>query len=291
MSTEDDSVADLTGDWEVDAEEIEVAGVGGEAAQGVASAGAGLEIALSICPMNEIAEFWSDRCFLGQSAFIETMTRTQFQQIRGALTLHSPEHPRLTRREIRCGVVEESWNISGITMLSTPAERYTGLFPTLRTPLYNTLRADEVTIEQESTTALWIAIAGHQTRALRSPTDHRLVVSDNFYTRHTFAQALLKLTDGEMHLLGTVRMNLVDKWNKPAVSAAVARVDGDSRGGWELVAAVDPEPGWEKINRCIKLHNDVLLKQNEQPTHQQLSKLSELAISFTRTRNSHFLHQ
>ncbi|KAG2771826.1 hypothetical protein Pcac1_g17272 [Phytophthora cactorum] len=41
MSTEDDSVADLTGDWEVDAEEIEVAGVGGEAAQSVASAGAG----------------------------------------------------------------------------------------------------------------------------------------------------------------------------------------------------------------------------------------------------------
>ncbi|KAG6952758.1 hypothetical protein JG687_00012808 [Phytophthora cactorum] len=166
-------------------------------------------------------------------------------------------------------------------MLSTPAERYTGLFPTLRTPLYNTLRADEITIEQESTTALWIAIAGHQTRALRSPTDHRLVVSDNFYTRHTFAQALLKFTDGEMHLLGTVRMNLVDK-------SAIARVDGGPRGNWELVAAVDPKPGWEKINRCIKLHNDVLLKQNEQPTHQQLSKLSELAISFTRTRNSSF---
>ncbi|KAG2881773.1 hypothetical protein PC116_g22275 [Phytophthora cactorum] len=45
MSTEDDSVADLTGDWEVDAEEIEVAGVGGEAAQSVASAGAGSYIA------------------------------------------------------------------------------------------------------------------------------------------------------------------------------------------------------------------------------------------------------
>ncbi|KAF1776660.1 hypothetical protein GQ600_6360 [Phytophthora cactorum] len=29
------------------------------------------------------------------------------------------------------------------------------------------------------------------------------------------------------------------------------------------------------------MYNGVLLKQNEQPTHQQLSKLSELAISFT----------
>ncbi|KAG6962602.1 hypothetical protein JG688_00008517 [Phytophthora aleatoria] len=32
-------------------------------------------------------------------------------------------------------------------------------------------------------------MAGQQTRALRSPTGHRLVVSDNFYTRYTFAQA------------------------------------------------------------------------------------------------------
>ncbi|KAG6956802.1 hypothetical protein JG687_00010385 [Phytophthora cactorum] len=81
----------------------------------------------------------------------------------------------------------------------------------LSTLLYNTLRAEEVTIEQESATVLWIAMAGHQTRALRSPTGNRLVVSDNVYTRHTFAKTLLKFTDGEMHLLGTVRINLVDK--------------------------------------------------------------------------------
>ncbi|KAG2914116.1 hypothetical protein PC129_g10600 [Phytophthora cactorum] len=41
MSTEDDSVGDPTGDWKVDAEEDNVVGVSGEAAQGVASAGAG----------------------------------------------------------------------------------------------------------------------------------------------------------------------------------------------------------------------------------------------------------
>ncbi|KAG6949771.1 hypothetical protein JG687_00014642 [Phytophthora cactorum] len=143
--------------------------------------------------------------------------------------------------------VHSLWdNSSGNTMPSTPAERYTGLFPILRTPLYNTLRADEVTLEQESAIALWITMAGYQTRAMRSPTGHRLVVSDNFYTHHTFAQALLKFTDGEMHLLGTVRINLVDKWNKPVVSVAVTRADGGPRGGWGLVAAVDPEPGWGK---------------------------------------------
>ncbi|KUF95983.1 Bifunctional epoxide hydrolase 2 [Phytophthora nicotianae] len=142
--------------------------------------------------------------------------------------------------------VHSLWdNSSGNTTPSTPAERYTRLFPSLRTPLYNTLRSDDVSIEATSATAMWIAMAGHQTQSFRSPTGHRLVVSDNFYTRHTFAQALLKFTDGEMHLLGTVRINLVDKWNKPAVSAAIGRVDAGNRGSWELVAAVNPEPGWE----------------------------------------------
>ncbi|ETL86097.1 hypothetical protein L917_14450, partial [Phytophthora nicotianae] len=84
-------------------------------------------------------------------------------------------------------------------------------------------------------------MAGHQSQALRSPTGRRLVVSDNSYTRHTFAHALQMFTDGETHLLGTVRINLVDKWNKPGVAAAIQRVDKGARGGWELVATVDPE--------------------------------------------------
>lgn len=38
-----------------------------------------------------------------------------------------------------------------------------------------------------------IFMAGRQAQALRSPTGYRPVVSDNFYTRHTFAQALRNL--------------------------------------------------------------------------------------------------
>ncbi|KAK1931857.1 hypothetical protein P3T76_012789 [Phytophthora citrophthora] len=49
-----------------------------------------------------------------------------------------------------------------------------------------------------------------------------------------------------MHMLGTVRINLVDKWNKPEVAAAIERVDAGERGGWELIAAVEPEAGWQK---------------------------------------------
>lgn len=51
----------------------------------------GLEIATAICPLNDIADYWSTSRCLRKSAFIDTMTRTRFQQIRGSLTLHPPQ--------------------------------------------------------------------------------------------------------------------------------------------------------------------------------------------------------
>lgn len=40
-------------------------------------------------------------------------------------------------------------------------------------------------------------------------------VTDNFYTRHTLAKQILKLTDGEARMFGTVTMNIVDAVNRP----------------------------------------------------------------------------
>ncbi|OWY99219.1 LOW QUALITY PROTEIN: hypothetical protein PHMEG_00029820 [Phytophthora megakarya] len=87
-------------------------------------------------------------------------------------------------------------------------------------------------------------MVGHQTKLLRSPSGYRLTVSDNLYTRHTFAKAIRSPTDdGEMHTIGTVRLNLIDKWNKPAVEAAILRV---TKLSVELVSAVDLESEWKK---------------------------------------------
>ncbi|KAE9259551.1 hypothetical protein PR003_g34740, partial [Phytophthora rubi] len=68
----------------------------------------GLENAMSICPLNEIAEFWSERRFLGQQAFIETMSRNRFQQIRGALALHRPQLPSFDKER------DPLWRCRGI---------------------------------------------------------------------------------------------------------------------------------------------------------------------------------
>ncbi|ETK88251.1 hypothetical protein L915_07477 [Phytophthora nicotianae] len=89
-------------------------------------------------------------------------------------------------------------------------------------------------------------MTGHQTRTLRSPRGRRLLVSDNFYTRHTYARAIDAFTDGDVRVLGTVRLNLVDKHNKVAFEPAVECIAKQERGSWELVAAVDPEKDFKK---------------------------------------------
>ncbi|RLN51790.1 hypothetical protein BBJ28_00025435, partial [Nothophytophthora sp. Chile5] len=48
----------------------------------------GLELAMSICPLNDITEFWSERRFLGQPDFVDTMGRSRFQAIRSSIKLH-----------------------------------------------------------------------------------------------------------------------------------------------------------------------------------------------------------
>ncbi|ETN21487.1 hypothetical protein PPTG_01649 [Phytophthora nicotianae INRA-310] len=46
----------------------------------------GLEIATSISPFTELAEFWSTKLFLGQNDFASTMPRNRYQNIRGKTT-------------------------------------------------------------------------------------------------------------------------------------------------------------------------------------------------------------
>lgn len=253
----------------------------------------GLEIAMSICPLSDIAEYWSNSRFLDQKGFVETMPRTRFQNIRSALQFHPFEDPTLDKlrdplwhsrtilahfqrrfaefavptgvssinemtvatkarskartympsKPDKYGVrfyavvgwdalyVHTIWdNASDNTQSTSPAQRYTQQFPSLRTSLYNTLWRDEIGVSANSATALWLTMVGHQPKILRSPSGYRLTVSDNFYTRHTFAKAILAFTDGEVHTTETVRLNLIDKWNKVVVEDSVRRVAETEHG-------------------------------------------------------------
>lgn len=78
---------------------------------------------------------------------------------------------------------------------------FCGQFRSMRTVLENKL--DNSVISKESPSALWKMQNSLQTKLYRFGKG-RMVVTD-FYTRHTLASQLLKLTDGEMTMLGTVR--------------------------------------------------------------------------------------
>lgn len=54
----------------------------------------------------------------------------------------------------------------------------------------------------------------------------------NFYTRHVLLSAVRNLTDGEIRMQGTVRMNLVGSWTKPGVRDVINCADNLSRGAW-----------------------------------------------------------
>ncbi|EGZ25238.1 hypothetical protein PHYSODRAFT_363926, partial [Phytophthora sojae] len=50
----------------------------------------GLELAMSLVPITDMKELWSDKKFQGHHDFKATMSRTRFQTIRGSLQIHPP---------------------------------------------------------------------------------------------------------------------------------------------------------------------------------------------------------
>jgi len=50
----------------------------------------GLEIAMSLMPLNSIKQYWEDKKFSGHQDFKDVMSRDDFQTIRGAAQFHPP---------------------------------------------------------------------------------------------------------------------------------------------------------------------------------------------------------
>ncbi|GMF44378.1 unnamed protein product [Phytophthora fragariaefolia] len=130
---------------------------------------------------------------------------------------------------------------------ATAAERHVDVFPAVRTATFRTLERDEIPMKRKDASALWVAMCGHLIKTHPDPNQHRLLVCDNFYIRHNLANTVMEFTDGEMKMLGTVRIALQGKRVAKELEAAKARMDTAERGSWELVAALDVPVGWEKL--------------------------------------------
>jgi hypothetical protein len=130
---------------------------------------------------------------------------------------------------------------SGNKLPSTTGERYVRLFHGLRAPFNKGYAQDpdgkESGVAKSSSSALWSLQMLHQMHKQKDPSGKRHVYMDNFYTRHYLAEKVKKLSDQEIRITGTCRLNVVDKVNKVGVKAAIDLLRDKERGSWALVCA------------------------------------------------------
>ena len=78
------------------------------------------------------------------------------------------------------------------------------------------------------------------------------------YTRYTISRGLKKFTDGKCHLIGIIKLNIVDKYNLKNLKEAISTIAKDDiRGDWAAVRAYDPsELVLHKGNRSQALNRE-----------------------------------
>lgn len=112
-----------------------------------------------------------------------------------------------------------------------PGTEYVTEFKEIRGPLDRTM--DESLVPSQRVYVLWALQMTHATRTLPDP-KFRMVVKDNFYTRHVLVEQANHLSYYELCFLGTVRMNNIDGVNIPAVHTADDELEEAPRGSWSL---------------------------------------------------------
>jgi hypothetical protein len=116
-------------------------------------------------------------------------------------------------------------NGSGNKLPSTAGERYTHLFHGLRAPFDKGYAQDPdgklSGVAKSSASALWSLQMLHQMHKQKDPSGKRHLYMDNFYTRHVLAEKVKELSDQEIRITGTCRLNVIDKFNKVGVKAAI----------------------------------------------------------------------
>ena len=123
-----------------------------------------------------------------------------------------------------------------------PVLRYVDIFRDLRTPITKLYQENDRAKVLDKPSALWVAQIGHMAKKLKSNEvcsvlNKRHVFMDNFYTRHTLALDVAKFSDGDIHIIGTVKGNLIDAINRGNILKALAHLAEAPRNHWNLVRA------------------------------------------------------
>jgi hypothetical protein len=115
----------------------------------------------------------------------------------------------------------------------------------MRLPYNKTFEADpdgKVSgVSKDSPSALWTLQMSHQTKKFPDPSGKRNIFMDNFYTRHTLAERVSAMSDDEIKITGTCRLNIINKRNAVGVKKAIELLVDKRRGSWALVRAYNPK--------------------------------------------------
>lgn len=130
-----------------------------------------------------------------------------------------------------------SGNLTGIC----PIHRYCDIIPQLRRPITKSCEKEN-SVPLTPASALWVGMVGTQVQKISVKTidgdgTKRILFVDNYYTRHSFANSLSDFTDSEFQMIGTVRMNFIDKHNKKNVINGIISLSEKERVTWSLVPA------------------------------------------------------
>lgn len=137
------------------------------------------------------------------------------------------------------GYLHSLWdNGSGNKTGNTAADRFTHVFRDMRGLQKH---FDPRIVHPSTPSAQWCLQMALQTKRQADPSRKRVIVMDNFYTRHVLAKQCSRLSDGEIKIIGTVRFNNIDGPNRPYVKQAMEELRSDSvcKGSWRLVQAFD----------------------------------------------------
>ena len=100
-----------------------------------------------------------------------------------------------------------------------------------------------------SPSATWLLMMSHLTKTFPDPSGRRVFFTDNFYTRHSLADKLKSMTDGEACIIGTVKFTNVDGTNRPHLRKAIEEMKDDERGSWQLLRVYNKHPDLGKLKR------------------------------------------
>ena len=93
----------------------------------------------------------------------------------------------------------------------------------------------------------------------------KIVITDNFYTRHMWAQALKLLSGGRISVLGTVRLSYVDALLKPLMKEKVEEMSSATQGSWLLIKCYQYHQDHQKLKKAHQNTQKKVFKEKKKP--------------------------